>query len=118
MEEGKDYSLGHMRAKYLDLANMSFVTENMTECSRQLDNFIDLIKNDSKEAKELTQQFDKVELNRQMHTRQLMEEIKTLGELEKTDIKNQGEQQLIVECLHDKKIICWNIAMKYGLFYE
>lgn len=118
MDEGKDYSLGHTRAKYLDLANMSFVTENTNECSRQLDNFIDLIKENTDEAKELTKQFDHIELNKQMHTKQLLEEIKDMGELEKTDIKNQGEKQLLMEALHDKKIVCWNIAMKYGLLYE
>jgi len=118
MDEGKDYSLGHMRAKYLDLANMSFVIENTTECARQLDNFIDLIEEDSEAAKELTQKFDEIELNKKLQTQQLMEEIKKMGDLEKTDIKNQGERQLLLEALHDKKIVCWNIAMKYGLLYE
>lgn len=118
MDEGKDYSIGHMRAKYLDLANMSFVTENTVECSRQLDNFIDLIKEGSKESEELTVQFDNIEINKQKNIKLLLAEIKDLGELEKTDIKNQGERQLLLECLHDKKIVCWNIAMKYGLLYE
>ena len=120
MDEGKDYSLGHMRAKYMDLASMSFVIENTTECARQLDNFIDLLDENKypEAAKELTIQFDKIEQNKQMHTHQLLEEIKNMGELEKTDVKNQGEKQLLIECLHDKKIVCYNIAMKYGLFYE
>ena len=118
MEEGKDYSLGHMRAKYLDLANMSFVTENTAECSRQLDNFIDLIEEGSDVAKDIAERFDKIELNKQIHTQQLLDEIKDMGELEKTDIKNQGERQLLMESLHDKKIVCWSLAMKYGLLYE
>ena len=120
MDEGKDYSLGHMRAKYLDLANMSFVIENTTECARQIDNFIDLLDENKypEAAKQLTEEFDRIELNIKIHTQQLLDEIKEMGELEKTDIKNQGEKQILIEGLHDKKIVCWNIAMKHGLFYE
>jgi len=115
MDEGKDYSLGHMRAKYLDLANMTFIRENTTECAKNLDSFLDTIPPDSEAAKYITKEFDKIELMKRLQTQQLMEEIKTLGELEKTDIKNQGELMINAEALHDKKIICWNAAEKYKL---
>ena len=44
--------------------------------------------------------------------------MKDKGELEKTDIRNQGEIEIQIEALHDKKTICWVVALKHGLLHE
>ena len=118
MNEGKDYSIGHLRAKYLDMANMTFQGDDTTECSRNLDAFLDTIPEDSKAADYIKEHFDRVEMKKRIDMQKLLEEIKELGQLEKVDIKTKGEHMLHAESLHDKKIICWNAAHKYGLLYE
>ena len=118
MNEGKDYSIGHLRAKYLDMANMTFQGDDTTECSRNLDAFLDTIPDDSPAAGYIKEQFDRIELKNHFDMKRLLEEIKELGDIERADIKTKGEQILHTESLHDKKIVCWNAAHKHGLLYE
>ena len=118
MNEGKDYSIGHLRAKYLDMANMTFQGDDTTECSRNLDAFLDTIPDDSPAAGYIKEQFDRIELKNRVDMKRLLEEIKELGQLEKADIKTKGEQMLHTESLHDKKIVCWNALYLYKLNQE
>jgi len=118
MEEGKDYSLGHKRGKELDMADMCFAQQDTQGCGFHLDNFMDTIPEESEAAKELKHDFDIVEIQLHHNTKLLIEELKDMGDLEKTDVKVKGNQQLLIESLHDKKIICWKVSLKYGLLYE
>jgi len=118
MEEGKDYSLGHLRAKYLDMANMSFTTQQYLEAEGHIKSFMDTIKEDTEPAKELTKEFDIIEVRKHAQKKELMHHLEDKGELEKTDIKMQGELEIVIEALHDKKIVCWNVSQRHGLLYE
>jgi len=118
MEEGKDYSLGHLRAKYLDLANMSFTQGEYLQAEGNIKSFLDTIPQETEAAKQITQDFNIIEIRKQQQKKELYAHIQGKGELEKTDIKNQGNMEIEIEALHDKKVICWNTAMKYGLLYE
>jgi len=118
MEEGKDYSIGHLRAKYLDLANMYFVQGNTRDCAGYIDAFLNTIPDESEAASYIREEFDKVEVIKNNNKKILFDEMKNLGSLEKTDVKIDGDKQINVDNLQDKKVVCWNASAKYGLLYE
>jgi len=111
-------TLGIERMKYLDLANMSFSNGEYDLTEGAINSFLETIKDGSDAAKMITIEFDKIELNKKADTHRLNEHLKTLRTLERTDVKNKGNQEIRIEYLHDKKTVCWTVAMKHGLFYE
>ena len=113
-----DYSIGHLRMKYLDLANMTFTQQQYILCEGYLTSFMETVDDNSESSKKIKEGFDRIELQRRLALNQLMDHVKDMGELEKTDTKNQGELEITVEGLHDKKTICWTVALSQGLFHE
>jgi len=118
-----DYSIGHLRIKYLDMANISFAqnTENNSNyiaANGHIDSFVDTIKEESKAGKAIKDEFDKITLMKRQVLTNLSESIKDLSYLEKNDIKNRGREEIEINAIHDKKEACWRIAMKEGLFNE
>lgn len=117
-EQKMDYNIGHIRMKYLDMANMSFTQGNYKECEGFITAFLETIKDDGAEADMIRKNFDSIERIKRERKRDLSEHIKDLGELERVDTKAQGELEITIESLLDRKTICWNVAMKQGLFHE
>jgi len=113
-----DYEIGILRAKYLDLANLSFAGGHYVECEGMIKNFLDTIPDDKKCAEEINVEFDKINERKIKQKDKLKEYLKDKGELEKTDLRNQGESEITIEALHDQKTVCWVIAMKHGLLHE
>jgi len=115
---GMDYSIGHVRIKYLDLANLSFAQGNYSQCKGYIDSFMDTIKEDSGSGKELKAEFDRVYLHRSNLEKQLELEVGKLGWLERKDFEDQAKSEVSVNTIHDIKEICWRISLKDGLFFE
>ena len=44
--------------------------------------------------------------------------VKDLVYLEKKDVENSGKEEIEINTIHDKKEVCWRVAMKEGLFNE
>jgi len=124
METKKEHSIGFTRMKYLDLANITFASQDFEICNQYINAFLETINEDSKSGKEITKQFDIIEQHKKEQLKQLSEYIsgnenyKGLGELEKTDTKNEGEKSIYVDVLHSRKTVCWTVAMNNGLFHE
>jgi len=113
MDEGKEYiGIGTLRMKYIDIANHA---ENTEELSRSLDKFLDTIPPGSNAAKYIKEQFDKIEIQKNIDIQELIKYIKELGDLEQSDKLLQGKLALNNNSLHDKRIICWNAMIKYKL---
>jgi len=117
-------NIGFLRMKYLDQANMNFTmglgTENATyfkECEGNIDNFLDTIDADKPEGKIIQDQFDRIDDEKHKRLQELKEYIKDKGELECIDLNNTGRMQIYIDSLHDKKTICWNVAIEKGLFH-
>lgn len=110
--------IGMLRAKYLDMANMNFATGQYLEAEGDIKAFLDTIKDGTKAAMDIKIEFDKIEQRKHMQRKQLDEHIQGKGELERTDLKNQGRLEIEVDALHDKKVICWYLAQVHGLFDE
>jgi len=115
---GMDYSIGHIRIKYLDLANMSFANGNYLQAKGYIDNFLDTVKEDSTSGKEIRDEFDKLFDNKQKIEESITEKTKTLGYLERKDFEDSAKTEIEVNNIHDIKEICWRIALKNGLFHE
>lgn len=112
----EDYEIGLLRAKYLDLANVTFTQEQYNACEGYIDSFLETIPEGGKPADVIKTEFDKIEHRKNKQRKELNEFLKDKGELERTDIKLQGEKDIVIEGLHDKKTVCWMVARDNGLF--
>jgi len=117
-EVGMSYSVGHMRIKYLDLANMSFAQGNYLQCKGYIDNFLDTIDENSDVGKEIKKEFDKIYLNKRRVDEVIESQVKNLGYLERKDFEDSAKLENEVNTIHDLKEICWRVSLKNGLFYE
>lgn len=113
-----DYSIGHIRMKYLDLANLSFAQGNYSQCKGYIDSFIDTIDEDSVCGKSIKKEFDNAYSHRASIAYQLEQEVKNMGYLEKQDYESVAKSEINIDSLHDLKAICWRISLKDGLFHE
>ena len=117
MVEG-DYSVGHLRMKYLDLANMAFAQNNYIAADGWIKNFLDTIKDGSNAAKTITQEFDKITSRKKKNIEELDKSTENMGYLEQKDILDEGKTNIEVNSIHDRKQVCWRIALQEGLFYD
>jgi len=115
---GMEYSIGHTRYKYLDLANMSFAGGNYVQCKAYIENFLDTIDENKESGKELKKEFDRIYVNRENIQRGIEKKISGMGFLEKKDYEDNAKAELEINTIHDLKAVCWRIGMKDGLFYE
>jgi len=115
---GMGYSIGHVRIKYLDLANMTFAQGNYLQCKGYVDDFLDTIDKDSESGKNLKKEFDKIYDNKKKIGNAIEDQSKNLGYLEKKDFEDNAKSENEVNTIHDLKETCWRIALKDGLFYE
>jgi len=113
-----DFSIGHIRMKYLDLANLSFAQGNYSQCKGYIDSFVDTLDEDSVGGQAIKKEFDKIFANRDKLADQLEQEIKKLGYLERQDYETAAKSEVNIDSLHDLKAVCWRISLKDGLFYE
>jgi len=115
---GMDYSIGHLRIKYLDLANLSFAQNNYTQCKGYIDNFLDTIKSDSDTGREIKSEFDNVFNKRKQVEDAVEKKIDSMGYLERKDFEDNAKTELEINTIHDLKEICWRISLRDGLFNE
>lgn len=115
---GMDYSIGHIRIKYLDLANMSFAGGNYVQCKGYIDDFLDTVDEKSGSGKLIKQEFDKIYKGRDEILKAVDKRISGMGFLEKKDFEDSAKSEVEVNTIHDIKEVCWRIALKDGLFHE
>jgi len=108
--------LGQERWKYLDMANMAFSAQNWTAVEGYIKAFLETIKDDSSEAKEIKIEFDRIDRERKMRFDELQRDIAHLGFLEQRDVLNNGREQIEIEAIHNRKAMCWTVALNNGLF--
>ena len=113
-----DYSVGHLRIKYLDLANISFAQNNYTIAKGYVDDFLDTVDENSDEGKEIKTEFDKIYTRKKNQLKELETSVESMGYLEQKDLKNDGRESIEVNAIHDMKEVCWRIALHSGLFNE
>lgn len=118
MEGTKDYSIGHLRIKYLDYANVCFAQKNPVAAHGYIDNFLDTVNENSEAGKTLKTEFDMITQRKQRQLNDLERVTEKLSYLEQEDTKRNGRTEIEVNSIHDKKETCWRIAMQYGLFNE
>jgi len=120
VEENKSYSIGHLRMKYLNEADNAYAMggiENILRCKRIIENFIGTIKEKSPAAKMIQERFDKINNFKEQLLKNLDENTKDIGYLERKDADN--ERDIIeINSIHDMKVTCWIVALENGLFYE
>jgi len=118
MAEQMDYKIGHLRIKYLDMANIGFAQQQYTNAEGFINDFVDTIDEKSKSGNEIKTEFDRCVDRRNKQLNKLKEKIQGLGYLEQKDIDTQEREQIEINFIHDKKEICWRIALNNGLFNE
>jgi len=112
------FQVGLNRAKYLDIANMSFIQKNYDGAKEAIDAFLGTIEDTSEPAIFITNKFDEIYKTRMMQRTTLEKKIASEGFLEQSIQGNQGFLNIDIEALHSMKAICWAAAQKYGLFYD
>jgi len=110
--------IGLERMKYLDFANMSFAAGEFIKTKGYTQAFLETIKEESKSAKKITDDFDKIEEDRLKKIKDLEEQIEHLGYLEQKDYRNKGRDQIEIEAIYEQKTICWAVSLQDGLFNE
>jgi len=118
MENKTDYSIGHLRIKYLDYANIKFAQNDPVGSQGFVESFLDTIDDFSEAGKTLKQEFDLITLRKKQQHKQLLDACEKLSYLEKEDTRQRGQTEIEVNVIHDRKEACWRVAMKYGLFNE
>jgi len=116
--EQTDYKIGHLRIKYLDMANISFAQQQYSISSGFVEDFIGTIDEKSTAGIEIKNEFDKCVERKADQIKKLKDKVANLGYLEKRDIENKEREQIEINNIHDKKEICWRIALSNGLFNE
>ncbi|MBD3321810.1 MAG: hypothetical protein GF350_12005 [Chitinivibrionales bacterium] len=116
--EQQNYSIGHLRIKYLDLANVKFAQNDPVTAKGFIDDFLDTIDEESESGKKIKSELDQLYLRKQNQLVQLKETADELSYLEKEDTMNRGRTEIEINHIHDIKEVCWRAAMKYGLFYD
>jgi len=114
----ENYSTGHIRRKYLDLANMSFAQNNFIAAKRYIDSFLDTIPENNKASDDIKKEFDKVILIKNQRITEIKKDAENLGYLEKKDFENNGREEAEINVIHDMKEICWRVASDNGLFND
>lgn len=115
---GMDYSVGHLRMKYLDLANIAFAQGNFIGCKGYIDDFLDTVDGNKEAGKVIGEEFDRVFRHKKILEDELERTVKDMGYLERKDFEDTGKHELEVNVIHDMKEICWRISLKNGLFFE
>jgi hypothetical protein len=118
MGEGMDYSIGHLRLKYLDSANVTFAQSNFIQSEGYIKAFIDTIPEKTKAYMDLRIELDQINTRRKKQLEQLQTHLKTLGYLESKDTENRGREEIEINAIHDKKVACWRISLSEGLFND
>lgn len=113
-----EYRIGHIRLKYLDLANICFAQENYPIAEGYIDDFLATIDENSETGQLLKTEFDRVSKIKKDNLQILKDKVQSLSYLKKKDIADKGYDEIEINFIHDKKEICWSIAMQKGLFYE
>ena len=117
MVEG-GYSTGHLRRKYLDMANMSFAQSKYITSKQYILSFVDTVKEGSKASDEIKAEFDKAVKIKNDRIDEIKKEASTLGYLERNDFEKDAKMEAEVNAVHDMKEICWCIADRNGLFND
>jgi len=115
---GTSYSIGHLRIKYLDLANMSFAQNDFVTCKGYIDDFMDTVDAESDSGKMLKEEFDKIYASKKTMDIELDKNITDLGYFEQKDAEEDGRRNIEINSLHDIKETCWRVSLKHGLFYD
>jgi len=118
MAEQQDYKIGHLRIKYLDMANISFAQQQYTNADGFVKDFIDTVDAESVAGKQIKTEFDECVKRKKAQTDRLKEKVVNLGYLEKRDFENAEREQIEINFIHDKKEVCWRVALSNGLFNE
>jgi len=111
------YSLGHTRMYYLKEADIALAQERYGQAESFIEAFLATIPDESKASKEITERFDQVERDWIEERKNLQEEKKKMGALEKRDME-EYETLIDIEALKHKRVICWQVAQDNGLFHE
>jgi len=118
MTETSGYTVGHLRIKYLDLSNMAFAQNNYIAADGYIKDFLDTVKDDTDAAATITKEFDKIVNRKKKSLEELHKSTLNLGFLEQKDIVDEGKTTIEINAIHDKKEVCWMVALKEGLFYD
>jgi flagellar biosynthesis chaperone FliJ len=118
MDDKTGYSIGHLRMKYLDLANTTFTTGLLVACEGHINNFLSTVDADSEAGKKLTEELNKIPGIRKKMIDELKERAEHQDPLTKKDLEQRGMDDIEANVLLDKKEVCWRISMKMGLFYD
>jgi len=112
-------SLGLTRLKHLQDADMSFVSGNLINVEKSINEFIAKIDGGKPEGAYITQEFDKIELRKQKQLKRLVDELQELGNtLERTDVKRKGEDEIFSMTLFDKLAVCWAALRMFKLDHD
>jgi len=122
MSETKtDYSIGHLRMQFLTEANEMYArAQSMMDfrmCDRMLDNFLSTIKEESKAAQFFNKEMNIVSLKKRESISELDRARENMGYLENKEADIERDR-IEVSSIADKRLTCWRVALKEGLFYE
>ena len=113
-----DYKIGHLRIKYLDLANISFAQNDFIRANGYIKNFLDTVDDKSEAGRIIKEEFDKIILRKKREIESLESTLKNLGYLEQKDFETKGRAEIEINAIHDMKEVCWRISLEHGLFNE
>jgi len=116
--ESGGYSIGHLRIKYLDLANMSFAQGNYSAAHGYIDDFLDSVDDSSVAGKIIKEEFDSINIRKKSQIDELHKVSDSLRYLEQKDTVDPQRESIEINALHDMKEVCWRVGLKEGLFYD
>jgi len=113
---GDRLSIGHRRFYYLTESDEAIASGDFLTANEYIDSFLATI-NEPKIEKEITEEFDKIEEEWYEQKQSLKQQKMNLSALEQYDLQ-QTEILLDAEKIKHRRVACWRIALKNGLFRE
>ena len=111
-------TIGAKRLEYLDLANKARSSQQFQQANDFLESFQTTIRDNSTMAKEIKDEFDKIEKKRVETWENTIEQTKEVDTWTQSELRSDNRISLSLEVLKDKIDSCWKIAMKFGAFND
>lgn len=111
-------TLGDIRREYLDIANKARAERAYNVVEEYIKNFETTIKEDSTVDKEMKKDFDISEQERIENFNKKMVELKNQPEETYAELYNYWKDYYKVIAIEQRLYICWQTALKNGLFND
>ena len=111
-------TLGELRMNYLDDASQAYSSGQHEIAESFVDNFLLTIPEETAVAKEIENRFKEIEQRREKTVEKVIHDTEKMEITERSETVFYGMHASTIQSLKDKMDVCWQVAVKHGLFND